>query len=1056
MDDKSSGIFSAVRPLCVALTNVVVDNEKIGEKTEVLPPLKALDVQLKHYVCEELNIEAVRVEDCGQWDLISPKLADYIMFPLSELLKRPNLSDTELEHLLSIMRTLVVCCWSNQFDPQLFNQLIPLVTFLIGGKPNDFNLSNSSNETLSNGVDIIRGLLISCQNNTILNPLKSQEMIPSIGHLISVLLNLTFQCQDLSVKLSSLKSLNLIYHLINDGEILSLMFPGNVSTFAKIMKSKPHSKIIGELFITFTTLVNLIFSDLDLGIIESEITLDELKELSIDDLAENDEIIKISEVKIGQHRTSSWLKATIPQFEKGLTIILNLSDLNVTKLNVKDSLFQFNIKMVRNSFIACSKLIPLNLKSLSQICQFDSSYIDQTCESFLYCFHGNEIQIKCLDLMNEELNNMNFVLNSPNSDKINDYLNYLNLLVNIVIEVGDESSKLIIESLVNKLVLNLSKMVKMKSLKDLKIQNKKLIEPIETQMLLISKDYIKGEIDVNGIGQVNLFDGVFIKDVETNLQKLLRSLAKSDLAEFYLGDNYNEELEASVYIWILTEITSNVKPKVADEFLDFGSDDDDNENENDSQQVQLLDLRYQILDKSIENFKNNDSEFPVLTSLKSINSNLKYFGEDFKDELINVLYPVVECLSSNYERIRMESQITITNISVELYDGSITEMLKDNMDYLVDSISNKLISDAITPKILIILNVLIKIGSIDILKELRDIITALFTLLDLYHGYDSLVGGIFLIFNEILTQIYKKYDIEFDLFEQIDDDIDYHHGIWNLKSMNDVNEFVEKEAIVPDDLLNFPEEIGDDEKLRKDKILEIDSDDESESEDEIKSIPQSVNDEQGEDEQDEWQSPIEPQVYSLIISIFEYGERLMQITTTKNIVIILRLLKRIIPLLSTEKKKFMPIAVKIWDKLIFNLNNTTQNLSIIMLTLENMIEIIRYLNTFMVSRFIDLFKLIKEDKFINDVIISKYTTTKIQNSKAINRTSVSRNLNLETFYKICELFLLALNKMGRYLPSDVGISIIKITLRYDNEPCHYGYFDNHVKYMIDYNERHNL
>lgn len=1051
MDSKSNGLFNGLRPLCVELTNVVMEEESVRGKNAILPPLKALDVQLKLSICEELNIDTIKVEDSGQWDVISPKLADYIMFPISELLKRPNLMDTDLEHLLSIIRTLVITCWSNHFDSQLFNQLLPLVTFLIGGRPNEFNISNSSNETLNNGVDIIRGLLTSCQNTTTMDstPLKSQEMIPTIGHLISVLLNLASQCKDLDVKLSSLKSLNLIYHQINDGEILSLMFPGNVSTFAKIIKSNPHSRVIGELFITFTTLSNLIFNDLDLGIIDTEISLDELKEMSIDDLELNDEV-KIREVKIGQHRTSSWLTATISQFEKGLKIILNLNDSTVMKPNVKDPLFQFNIKMVRNSFLACSKLIPLNLKSLSQLCQIDPSFIDQTCESFLYCFHGNEIQIKCLAIMEDELNNMNFILNSPNSDKIIEYLNYLNLLLRIIIEVGDESPKLVIESLIKKLILNVSQMVKVKSMKDLKIQNKKLIEPIETQMLLVSKDYMKGEIDIEDNEQVSLFDKIFIKDVETNLSKLLKSIADSDLTGFNLNDNNTDEFESSVYIWVLTEIISNVKPKVVDEFLDFGSDGDDDDTNGSGNQ--LLELHYQILDKSIENLGNSVSEFPVLTSLKSINSNLKYFGGDFKEELINVLYPVVECLSSNNERVRMESQITITNLSTELYGGSISEMLKDNMDYLIDSISNKLISDSITPRILIILNVLIKIGSIDILKELSDIITALFTLLDLHYNYDSLVSGIFLIFNEILNQIYKKYEIDFGIFETVDDDIDYHHGVWNLKSMDDVNEFVGKEAIVPDDLLNFEEET--EEQLKKSKILEIDSDDESESEDEIKSIPQSVNG-SDEDEHEKWESPIEPKVYSIIVNIFEYGERLMQMTNTNNVIIILKLLKRIIPLLSTEKRKFLPIAVKIWEKLIFNLN-ATQNLTVISLTLENLIEIIRYLNTFMASRFIDLFTFIKNNKFINEVIISKYSTTKVQRSTAINRTSVSMNMNLETFNKICALFLLGLNKMGRYLPNDVGISIIQITLAYDNDPSHYGYFDNHVRYMIDYNERQNL
>lgn len=1044
MASDTGAIFGDVRPLCVELTNVVMDGDKRREKMAVLGPLKALDDQLKKSVCRELNVSVLRVEDCGQWDVISQKLADYIMFPLSELLKSPQLLDTELEHLLSIIRTLVVCCWSNHFDVELLKQLIPLVTFLIGGKPNEFSVSKASNETINNGVDIIRGLLISCQQTTVSNPLKSQEMIPSIGHLISVLLSLALQSQDLDVKLSSLKSLNLIYHLLNDGEVLSLMFPGSVSTFAKIAKSSPHSRVIGEMFVSLTTLTNLVFNDLDLGIIESDTSLEELKDLSIEDLQQDEQTITIPEIKIGQHRTSAWLTTTISQFEKGLKIILNLDENMLQKPCVKDPLFQFNIKMVRNSYMACSKLIPLSIKSLSQLCQYDDSYINQTCESFLYCFHGNEIQVKCLSILNDELDNISFVLSSPNSDRIVDYLNHLNLLLRIIIGAGNESPNIAIESVIENLVLTISNLVKAKALKDLKIKNRKLIEPIETQMLLVSKDYIKGQIDVQDSARVNLFEGVFIRSVELSLCKIMKTIATCEVNKLNLSKEYSDKFESSVHVWLLSEIVANVRPREVEEFLDFGSDEEES--------AELVEIHYQLLDHSLENLNNDETEFPVLTSLRSINSSLRYFGTSFKDELIDVLYPVVECLASSNDRVRLESQLTITNMSIELYEGSITDMLKDNMDYLIDSISNKLISDSITPKILVILNVLVKIGSMDILKELKDVITALFTLLDLHHGYDSLVGGIFLIFDQIMNQIYVKYDLDLSKFEQVEDDINYQ-GLWNLKSMSDVQDFVERKAIVPDSLLDFSEDNAE-EKLKRDKILEIDSDDESESEDEVKSIPQSTNDDDESDDGEKWLSPIEPMVYSIIVNIFEYGERLMQITNTTNTIIISKLLKRIIPVLATEKRRFMPLSVKIWEKLVFNLSYT-ENLTVVILSLENMIEIIRYENTFMVSRFIEVFKLIRENKYLNREIISKYST-KRQSSAITNRTSMSRNLNLETFNKLCQLFILAMEKMGRYLPNDVGLSMIKITLPYDDDPTHYGYFDNHVRFMKQYIQRNHL
>lgn len=1072
MDIEKGRLFAQIRPWCVSLSEVALQEPSEAFSGAVTASLKKLNASLNRFIIEESGLDAIEVDLCGQLDLVSPKMADYIMFPISELLKRPNLNDTELELILAIIKTLVITCWSNHFDVNLFNQLVPLVVFLIGGKPNEFDAKNASDETLMNGIDIIKGLLISVQNGSgnNENALKSQEMIPSMAHLVSVLLNLSIHRRDTNVKLKCLKSLNLMYHLINDGDILSLMFPGNVSTFAKLVKSNPNSIVIGEMFVTFTTLTNLVFNDLDLGVVENPIELSELERLTLDE--PKMEFVEIPEFNNAQIRTTKWLKATLPQFEKGLQIILNISDTNVQKVYIKDPLFQFNIKMVRNCFLSCSTLIHLNFKSLAQITQFDSKLIEEVYESLIYCFHGDGIQIQCLKIMEDQLANMSYVLSSPNSDTISHYVNHLNLLANVIIEVGNSDFDLSIKSLIGKLIINVSKLVKSKSLRDLKVNSRKLIEPVESQMILISNDYIKGKIDIESSKDNNLFEGIFTKDIESQFKKLFRSFSKlKNFDSLQLDDFDNKEFESSVLLWILTETTSNIntcnkEPKM-DDYLDFGSLEDEENSESSSvtrSDSQIVQLHYQMLDKSLENITST-SEFCVITCLRSIDSNLKFFGSDFKTELIDVLYPLVICLSSNSERIRYESQITITNVAMALYEGSIPEMLKDNMDYLIDSIGNNLLSESITPKILIILNVMIKIGSVDIVSDLKDIINALFTLLDLHYGYNSLVGGIFLIFNEIVNQIYQKYmdKIDFESLESVEDDIDYH-GMWNLQNLDDVKAFVKVKGIVSDDL-NFHEE-NSEEELRKPKILEIDSDDESDSDNEDddaneESIPQSEADNDGDGGSDEnkWNSPIEPRVYEVIENIFQYGERLMQIASSNNNIIILRLLKRITPLLATQKSRFMPLAVKMWDKLCFNLenaNNSQANLNVINVTIQNMIEIVKYLNTFMARRFIDLFKLINSNRFVTQIILKKYAKVKPDTKILINSTSTSINMNLETFNKICELFIIGLKQMGRFLPNDIALSIIKITIFYDNEPTHYGYFDNHVAYLLTHNKRNQI
>lgn len=1105
--DSAAEIFVAVKPICSKLAKLTLSNDIPIGSVELLNTLKDLNKKLNGEVSKCLkNVNDVQF-------FIPVNLSDYIMVPLTNLLKNDSITDSELEQLLSIMYVLLKYSWCQPgvLSNELFIQYVTLITFLIGGKPGNFSIKNHSDETFQNGIECIQTLLQGCLNQSskfIENVLNNNKFVPTLGYLVSILLNVAVDSNITHIKVEALKALNVLYHLLNSGEILSLFFPGSVSSIAKIIKSKPHSDVIVESFITLSTLVVRVFSDFDLNVkAENKITsLESLKGFAdlYTDLegkettlqSDSNLLIEIPEniSSNKQHRTSAWLKLTLPQFNTALKIILNIDVVRYDKYNVKDSIYQFGVKIIRNCLISCYPLIPIILRSLSSICAIDPTFITPTVDSLIYVTEADSLKSTLHDLLDEELHSMQYKFSSPDPLKAENMIQFISLLMNILGGM-DSIDCSIIETIIKKLQENVTLLIEIKNKVDLKkkiISTSNVDESMSSKLLLVS-DHYKGD-SFNEIHNVALFNGIFTKETEIALNQLFVVLASNiqnvdelnnwiflDDASIVSNLNY---VSQSVSSWIISSIIKNIKSSLnsdVDEFLQFDDEDegvDDNGKINDKKdeswdlQINLsyssLELSTAIL-KQVSNITENSFNYisSSILSLRVVDNSIKVLGEDFQDELIYVLYPIVECLASSNELVRIEAQLVILNIAELLYNGSIETLLAENTDYLVDSLSSKLVSESLTPKIPIILSILVKIGSMNIVAELDDIIRTIFTLLDMYHGYISLIEGFFLVFDEILSKIYK--DLKDYSFEQLEmncaDENVFTFGMWGLKSIQEVDDFISKKAVMYDDLVDSDDDEYEnenniaDEPLRKSKILEIDSDsDDSNDETDTKSIPSQINDSKNDDDNDDfdkWVSPLDVKLYTTVTNILSYAERLVQSNSVVLTILLLKIIKKIIPLLATQKSKFLPIGSNLWE-VISSILNVTNDLRVVGLCISNLKEMLRYGQTFFTSRFIDLFEITKKNTMIK-LLISKQTEllnrskTKQHNEKVIiNKTSTSTNWDLNTFNIICEYFIFALNKLGRFIPNDIAMSIISITIYYDDDFDHYGYFDDLAIFLSNY------
>lgn len=1011
--ELASEVFRRIRPQCVALSQITMVPINNSGSKELLDALKALDTSLT---------DAVR----GKTQLPT-NLADYIFAPVVELLKKSSITDSELEYTLSILDTLTVHFWSvpGSLPVKLFEQLVPLITFLIGGPPGEPGISLHSDETLANATKCIADLLKSAQRqgtaflDTIFSDTKS---IPALGHTVTVLLECALS-ENVQVKVNSLRALNLLYQSIDNGEALSMMLPGTVSTLAKLAKGHLHYNAYTELLQLLSTMVTLVFDDFELGT--------ELQHVSsLEDLIGDDHDTSRS---TGVHRTAEWIGNTTNELQKALKIILDIDQNSLLHEELREALFHFSTSLLRNCYRTLEPLVPLVLESLSRLSASDSEYTKLFGESFSYGSIATALTAKINHLVETQAANLGWSLGSADTTKSYQSLKQLNFLLQclqLFNSADSYTSGLVLENIHSSLVKLLKETNSLQSHKKIHSQP----ESYATQMDLIVSDYSGGKLDET-LKPMSLFDGFLDADTEEALVEVLKTVAEFSgaqdvVAEYLTGTG----VEGSIGLW-MCDIVSNSSKPVVDEFLDFG----EAETGNDS--YDMINLAVSIADaNSIGNTTSYANVKSTVISLRTIRDCCK--GDEFKDELIDCLYPVIDSLASTNVTVRNEAQLTTLKLASVMYGGSVQKLIYENRDYLVDSLSMRLTGDAITPRIPVVLVILVRIGGDDILRQFGDLITAIFTLLDLYYGYDSLCEGFFVVFSEIVDQIYRtdfsRFDFDQFVIETQDDNVMFSMP-WGMTSKAQAVEFANQE---PDVLMDSDDE---DEEIKKDKILDIDED----SDDDGASIPTTYEDQHPDVPSDvtKWTSPMSKQTYDLVFDMLGYAERLSQRKSTNMTLASLRLIDKIIPILATQRDRFLPEAVELWSSASSFLF-ATDDPRIITLSLTVLQSLLKFGSTFFSSKFIDLFKELDKDSELG-TLIAKQSVRHLNTSESkcvINRSSTSVNWEEKMFESVCNFYLFALQNLGRFIPLDIATKMVKVTISVDDDESHYGYFDDLVYY----------
>lgn len=954
----NSSIFHELRPLCIDLSRLSFQPKEAFDPNslQLRDALSKLETKLGSY------------ED----EAIQPNLADYVFVPISSLLKQDSLGETQSSYVLLIISHLLRLSWrkNGTLAEELAEQLLPLLTFLISCDVENEKLDLISQDCKRAGSSALHHFTKSLAQQVYGSEFFSSQhskRLTALSHSISVLLTIFEQSsKDSETQLQILDTLHTLYcGMIRDGELLSFILPGNISSFTKVLVMPgmtTNYKVVIETLNVMKQLILLVYDDLSLNVHENRIT-DVNKLDLVNDL--HDEALELKSISVeiphqdGQniHRSTSWLRATSAQLRLAFdSFIMKLQRRN--NLEIQKALVDFASDLLSR----CSK----SLHNCERI------FVDTLLKAKMDPRSQLISHSACLrDLIRDDITKVSGKIQFLDTAAVLS----LNYGLASLTEFGSIDDALLVNEICKSVLDAIQSAVEVTVMKKTELG---VLE--QNSNLVIANDFGSQMTDPTDLQP--LFPTVS-KELEKSLGSLIVTTGRlaskhgqlGSIIATLLSDQVTQSTMAkAIALWISSQMTLSLQENSSakeETFLHLTSDE-----VVDKESCYVIlefgnDLAQEVVLFTEGKTLSRVSEISLAVIINSIGISCTVLGGAFSSELIDYLYVVVENLASPSPTIRQFAQSCSLTIAHVLYDDSIQNMILENVDYLAESISSRL-NSGLTERVSTVFMVVCKLAGYESIECFKDIIETIFKLLDYYHAYDAMCLEFFQLFEVIALEIQRRY-----FTPNADDRRLTHHSErhrvgspWGMTNIQQVLaamdkdrpiEEADKDLGLPDDPKNFQEYF--DSKLR---VHDSDDEEEEDPEEPVRGNPPK--------QEDEWVSPIPRESYRILLQVLGYGDRLLTHRSRPLKIQILRVMKLMTPMIASQYNSLLPQVAQTWDTLV--LCSLDDDPSVVKPACECLQEFISYAGDFITTRFLELWKSWKGKSALLRELQPRHSSTK--------------------------------------------------------------------------------
>lgn len=719
MSEVQRKAFRALKPPCVELSQVALRyKSKKAATKDIIVSLESL-----HQTVKSIS---------GQDNALDSKLADYIFFPISHIFRdSKDLPVRAVEVALQCLQILISQGWRSQLSSDLGKQLLILLCFLAGGSATDTKVKDV-NEELSAAAFACLSSLFQASNGAGLGTTSVDvKDIPILGHTVTVMLDGVTEGPSVSVRLSALQALGSLVNCISDEEALKGIFPGIVSSLTKVLSSKSGSKPSYKVFTTSLSILTAIICKV-------------MKD------GKNGDHSKIQQSSVvatkgNKDETGSWATATSAQIRMALASIMPLRYHD--RSEVRATLMQLCISIIQECNTSLSQSIPMLTETLVVLCSHS--------RDAAALFNVNSVfttQNGLLDMIKNSLHDwivaLPRVMQSSDDTKRKRNIEQIATAFKLL-ENQDMSLGILNDSIAINLHAGVSSAIRASSRASTISVGSLDISQLVQSTITGPKPAI--------VFQPVLFSESSNRSTMVGLQTLAAQLQdtpmsirlQQDIVVMLRTTSREEQLAA---LWLSLQLLNNASAESAlvEQYLNLPPSQD--------LQALLLDDVYSfsldVLSKST--FEDEDSWKLQALALEAVALQARNHTEDFRPELVDALYPILERLGSNNASLQQHAITCLNIVSTACNYPNSASLVIDNADYLVNAVALKLNTFDISPQAPQVLVMMVRLCGSGLIPYLDDLIESIFSILACYHGYPKLVESLFSALNAIVAEAAKS------------------------------------------------------------------------------------------------------------------------------------------------------------------------------------------------------------------------------------------------------------------------------------------------------------
>ncbi|OAA38593.1 HEAT repeat protein [Metarhizium rileyi] len=902
-NEERNEVFQKLKPCCVRISQLVI---RETESPNVASELLDLTAQVLNILNNQVQENPAALDD---------KLAEYVFFPLYHIFRQlDSYPPRIIENCVKCLQLLITHGWKIRISPKLVQQVFSFLVFIIDGVPGSQNEGRDVSEELQ--LEVFRTQLVllttAGQSASAISGLTAGDAIPALGHGITVMLDSAVDGITPQIQLEALRVLQVLYTSLRDHSALANFLPGTISTLAKILSSpnRHKSMVLTKGLDTVQTVLTRVLGDMQTRSILAKDIKEEKQPGSSDK---------------GNVLTPAWLKATAAQTQVAL---LGMMKLRVHySQNVLDALGRLCISLLdecHDSLSNCSTLLV---------------------ETAIVLDKGEGSSATPLSGQTSLLHLVNIYPELGDAVKTAVY-SWVSSLARIM-QVGDEDVK-------KTTVHNLSKGIEL--FQSLRIESSILEDSIGDSLRDSIVSLIQSSKQTQPTTHLQLLDGSqnqresadeqFFEPVimANESQRTLRqevtnfisrigstSITSSLAASMMDHVRESESTDQIASLWLCYELIKASKASNADSdaFLDlsaFGGSFDDTEP-----------VFEDLYSYSVQVLESHADAVPVDWRLEAIALEVVAYaanrrGVSFRPELMDVLFPVATFLGSENPLLQQHAIASLNSIALACEYPSVSGLIIDNVDYMVNSVAIRLNSLDISPASTQVLTMMIRLSGPKLIPYLNDVVESIFAVLENYHGYTLLAENLFSILKEIVDQA----------------------SATNERLLTDVEKTVINHRKKPRPILGLDALIED---LKKQQARRIRDEEEMESFAQTKGHPEEPwksDTKEGADDEDS-RPPPEPEkppnspTYQLLLNIASLTQHYLTSPTPQLRRSLLELLTTASTVLSGDEDSFLPLVNSIWPVVVERLRDPELFISIS--ACRALVSLCRSAGDFLSSRF---------------------------------------------------------------------------------------------------------